>query len=334
MRLTFLVAVIVSILPLAGVSAVRPSNKSLAAPAIRSLAANEIEDSTKTGAVGPGATGPRVVRAQILLDRARFSPGEIDGVYGDDFGIAVKGYQENHGLKPTGTIDEEMWRLLDSDAGPLLLTYTITKADEKGPFQPIPDDIQEKAKMKWLGFETPEEGLGEKFHCSPKLLAELNPGEKLDTAGERITVPNVRRTAVGLALRVVVSKSKRTVIAYGAGGKELAQYPATIGDSHDPLPIGHWTITSVVHYPWFNYDPELFWNPDPKKAAAILPPGPRNPVGTVWIGLSKEHYGIHGTPDPGHIRHGESAGCIRLTNWDVDELSHMVRRGTPVVLEE
>ncbi len=141
--------------------------------------------------------------------------------------------------------------------------------------------------------------------------------------------------AAGLASRVVVSKSKRTVIAYGAGGKELAQYPATIGDSHDPLPIGHWTITSVVHYPWFNYDPELFWNAGPEdKRQRILPPGPNNPVGAAWIGLSKEHYGIHGTPDPGNIRHGESAGCIRLTNWDVDDLSHMVRRGTPVVLEE
>jgi lipoprotein-anchoring transpeptidase ErfK/SrfK len=137
-----------------------------------------------------------------------------------------------------------------------------------------------------------------------------------------------------MASRVVVSKSKRTVIAYGAGGQELAQYPATIGGTHDPLPIGDWTITSVLHYPWFNYDPDLFWNADPKKATAILPPGPRNPAGAAWIGLSKEHYGIHGTPDPGHIRHGESAGCIRLTNWDVESLSHMVRRGVPVVLEE
>ncbi len=332
LRLTCLVAVIASIPALA--SSARPANRLHATAATRSLAASEIEDSTETGAVGPGAAGPRVVRAQILLDRARFSPGEIDGVYGDDFAIAVKGYQENHGLKPTGTIDEQMWRLLDADAGPLLLTYTITKADEKGPFQPIPDDTLEKAKMKWLGFETPEEGLGEKFHSSPKLLAELNPGLKLGAVGVRINVPNVRHIAGGLAFRVVVSKSKRTVIAYGARDKELAQYPASIGDTHDPLPIGHWTITSVVHYPWFNYDPDLFWNPDPKKAAAILPPGPRNPVGTVWIGLSKEHYGIHGTPDPGHIRHGESAGCIRLTNWDADQLSHMVRPGTPVVLEQ
>jgi lipoprotein-anchoring transpeptidase ErfK/SrfK len=317
-RLAFLLAVTPSILMLTG----------------EGFAPNAIEDSTKTGVVGPGATGPRVTRAQILLDRARFSPGEIDGVYGDDFGIAVKGYQENHGLKPTGIIDADMWSLLNADAGPLLVTYTITKADEKGPFQPIPTEIQEKAKMKWLGFETPEQGLGEKFHSSAKLLAELNPGAKMDQVGTQISVPNVRRIAQGMALRVVGSKSKRTVIAYGAGGKVLAQYPATMGDTHDPLPIGNWTITSIVHYPWFNYDPALFWNPDPKQASAVLPPGPKSPAGTVWIGLSKEHYGIHGTPDPGQIRHGESAGCIRLTNWDVNDLSHMVRRGTPVVLEE
>ena len=333
MRLASIV-VTVSILTLAGASAASRAKRPATAPAPRRLAGNEIEDSTKTGAIGPGATGPRVVRAQILLDRARFSPGEIDGVYGDDFGIAVKGYQENHGLKPTGTIDAEMWDLLDSDAGPLLLTYTITRADEKGPFQLIPEDTLEKAKMKWLGFETPGAELGERFHCSPKLLAELNPGQELDAAGERITVPNVRHSAVRLASRLVVSKSKRTVIAYGTGGIELEQYPATIGGPHDPLPIGHWIITSVVHYPWFNYDPDLFWNADPKKATAILPPGPKNPAGVAWIGISKEHYGIHGTPDPGHVRHGESAGCIRLTNWDVDSLSHMVRRGTPVDLEE
>jgi lipoprotein-anchoring transpeptidase ErfK/SrfK len=303
-------------------------------PAAGSPFANEVEASTRAAVVGPGAAGSKVVRAQILLDRARFSPGEIDGVYGDDFGVAVKGYQESHGLKVTGIIDSEMWRLLNMDAGPLLLTYTISPADEKGPFLPIPADTQEKAKMKWLGFETPEEGLGEKFHCSPKLLAEMNPGKKMDTVGVRISVPNVQHIAGGLALRVVGSKSKRTVIAYGAGSKVLAQFPATMGDSHDPLPIGKWTITSVVHDPWFNYNPDLFWNSDPKQATAVLPPGPNGPAGTVWIGLSKEHYGIHGTPEPGQIRHSESAGCIRLTNWDADQLSHMVRPGTRVILEE
>lgn len=334
MHLTYLLATAASILTLHAADAPRPAKKPAGLPVVRSPAAAAIEDSTNTGPVGPGAAGPRVVRAQILLDRARFSPGEIDGVYGDDFGIAVKGYQEKHALKPTGTIDAGMWLLLDSDTGPLLLTYTITQADEKGPFLPLPADVQDKAKLKWLGFETPEEELGERFHISPKLLAELNPGKKLDTAGERITVPNVRRLAVGLALRLVVSKSKRTVIAYGAGDKELAQFPSTIGDSHNPLPIGHWTIVGIVHYPWFNWDPKLLWNVDPKLPKAELAPGPNNPVGAAWIGLSKVDYGIHGTPDPGNIGHGVSDGCVRLTNWDVDELSRMVRRGTPVVLEE
>jgi lipoprotein-anchoring transpeptidase ErfK/SrfK len=169
---------------------------------------------------------------------------------------------------------------------------------------------------------------------SPKLLAELNPGKKLDAAGERIIAANVRLAPARRALRVVVSKSKRTVTAYGAGDKVLAQYPATIGGVHDPLPIGDWKIVSVVHNPWFYWDPVLYWNVDPDKAKEKLPPGPNNPAGAVWMGLSKEHYGIHGTPDPGHVRHGESYGCIRLTNWDANDLSHMVVRGTPAILEE
>ena len=284
--------------------------------------------------VAPGATGPSVMRAQILLDRARFSPGEIDSRYGDDLAIAINGYQEKHNLKVTGTIDSDMWKLLNADRRPLLIPYTITRADVRGPFEPIPGDVQQRAQLKWLGYESPQEELGEKFHCSPKLLAELNPGKSLKTAGERISVPNVRRGPPSRALRVVVSKSKRTVTALGLRDRVLAQYPATLGGEHDPLPIGHWIITTVQHNPWFYYDPVHYWNASPEEAKAKLPPGPNNPAGVVWMGLSKKHYGIHGTPDPGHIRHGESYGCIRLTNWDADDLSHMVRRGTPAILEE
>ena len=288
----------------------------------------------ETRPLGPGASGPSVVRAQILLDRARYSPGEIDGKYGDDLGIAVRSYQVNHDLKATGLIDAETWKLLDRDTAGLVTTYTITRADVKGPFVPIPKDVVEQAKMKWLGYESPEEGLAEKFHESPRLLAEMNPGKKPDTAGERIAVPNVTRGVAGRALRVVVSKSKRTVTAMGAGDKVLAVYPATIGGEHDPLPIGTWKIASVTHDPWFYYQPKRYWNANPNEATEKLAPGPRNPAGVVWMGLSKPHYGIHGTPDPGHIRHGESYGCIRMTNWDALDLSHMVRPGTPAILEE
>jgi len=297
------------------------------------LFSSEVEHAT-AAPVGPGATGAKVLRAQILLGCARFSPGEIDGRYGDDLGIAIRGYQEDHGLKPTGVIDAEMWKLLDSHTGPLLVSYTITAADVKGPFERTPSNVADQASLKWMGYESPQEGLGEKFHMSPKLLAQLNPGKKLDTAGEQITVVNVRLTPARRASRVVVSKSRRTVTAFGVGNRLLAQYPATMGGPHDPLPIGNWKIVSVTRNPWFYWDPVHFWNVDPEKAAEKLPPGPRNPAGVVWMGLSKPHYGIHGTPDPGHVRHGESYGCIRLTNWDANDLSHMVVRGTPAILEE
>ncbi len=284
--------------------------------------------------MAPGTTGARVIRAQILLDRARFSPGEIDARYGDDLGIAIKGYRENHGLTASGTIDSDMWKLLNADNRPLLTTYKITRADLRGPFKPIPKDVQEQARMRWMGYESPQEELGERFHVSPQLLAELNPGKDLRHVGETITVPDVRRSPAGRAVRVVVSKSERTVTAFAADGKILARYPATLGGEHDPLPIGKWTITTIQHDPWFYYDPVHYWNASPEEAKAKLPPGPNNPAGVVWMGLSKKHYGIHGTPDPGHVRHGESYGCIRLTNWDANDLSHMVRRGLPAILEE
>lgn len=295
--------------------------------------AAEVERATAVS-IGPGSSGARVLRAQILLACERFSPGEIDGRYGDDLVIAIKGYQETHDLKATGTIDAAMWKLLDAHKGALLISYTITAADVKGPFAPIPPTAAEQSKLKWMGFETAEEELGEKFQMSPKLLAQLNPGKKFNVAGERITVTNIRLTPARHASRVVVSKSQRTVTAYGAGKLILAQYPATIGGAHDPLPIGTWKIIGIVRMPWFHWDPVHYWNVDPDKAPENLPPGPNNPAGLVWIALSKAHYGIHGTSDPGHVHYGESYGCVRLTNWDASDLARMVTPGTPAILEE
>ena len=292
----------------------------------------QIENGDQT--VRPGSTGPRVMRAQILLDRAHFSPGEIDGKYGDDLATGIRSYQDAHDIKVTGVIDAETWRLLNRDTRPLTRRYVITASDLKGPFNPRPADVQQQAEMKYLGYESPQEELGERFHCAPKLLAELNPQKKLDTAGESIEVPNVLPHPPARVLRVAISKSKRTVTAYGANDRIIAVYPATLGGEHDPLPTGDWKILSVDQNPWFYYDPIHFWNANPNEAKAKLPPGPNNPAGVGWMGLSMPHYGIHGTPDPGHIRHGESAVCIRLTNWDAEDLSHMVRRGTPVISEE
>ena len=296
--------------------------------------AGVINNSKTHPILSPGSRGSAVLRAQILLDRARFSPGEIDGAFGNDLRVAVAGFRESLGLKGTPRIDSAVWAALSKDTEPALVTYTISESDVTGPFEPIPAGMAEQAKLKSLGFQSVQEELGERFHTSPKLLAELNKGHDLTKAGEEIQVPNVHKETHGEAQKVVVSKADRTVTALDASGTILARFPATIGSEHDPLPIGDWKVTVVQHNPVFNYNPDLFWDAKPEDVKARIPAGPNNPVGVVWIGLSKEHYGIHGTPEPGLIGHAQSHGCIRLTNWDAAELARMVRRGTPVLLQE
>ncbi len=299
-----------------------------------SFDAGAINNSGTTDPVGPDSAGNAVVRAQILLDRFHFSPGEIDGHYGDNLRVAIVGLQSVHNLPVTGNVDAATWQILNQDTAPALVPYTIAPEDEQGPFVQIPKDMDAQAKLKNLGYSSPEEELGERFHLNPDLLKALNPGKDLRKAGEQIMVPNVQRQETAPAARVEVSKSKRTVTAFGDDGKLLAQYPATMGSEHDPLPIGDWKIAVIQQNPWFNYNPALFWDANPKDAKARIPPGPNNPVGVVWMGLTKEHYGIHGTPSPSTIGHTESHGCIRLTNWDAEELSHMVQVGTPAILKE
>src|SRR6185436_15437420 len=109
-----------------------------------------------------------------------------------------------------------------------------------------------------------------------------------------------------------------------SSGKTFAHFPASTGSKHDPLPLGSWKIQGVARNPVFHYNPQLFWDANPKHGKAKIPPGPNNPVGVVWIDLSKPHYGIHGTPEPSKVGKTESHGCIRLTNWDVAELATAV----------
>jgi lipoprotein-anchoring transpeptidase ErfK/SrfK len=281
-----------------------------------------------------GDAGSGVARLEILLDRAHFSPGEIDGQFGDDLRIAVSGYQSARKLEKTGSADQATWQSLNADTATALVPYTISADDVMGPFEQISHEMMAQAKLKHLGYQSPQEELGERFHIDPKLLAALNPSRDLTKAGEQIVVPNVQREYVLPADKVVVSKNNHTVSAFAGDGMLLAQYPATMGSEHDPLPVGNWKITGVQHNPVFHYNPAFFWDAKPKDEKAEIAAGPNNPVGAVWIALSKEHYGIHGTPEPGKIGHTESHGCIRLTNWDAEELSRMVKPGTPAILEE
>lgn len=285
--------------------------------------------------VKSGAKGSAVLRAQILLDRAYFSCGQLDGDFGSNLQKTVAAYQKDRQLDVSGAIDEPTWKSLNRDRAPALVSYTITPDDVKGPFiGPVPKEMEEQAKLPAMGYTSAEQEVSEKFHTSAAVLKALNPGADLTSAGQQIMVPNVIVMPPGRAARVVVSKSDSSVRAYDAGGRLLAFYVATIGSEHDPLPIGEWKIRGVAHNPEFHYNPDLFWDAKPTDSKVTIQPGPNNPVGVVWIDLSKDHYGIHGTPDPSLIGHTFSHGCIRLTNWDASQLAAMLRPGVPAILEE
>jgi len=272
------------------------------------------------------AAKPDMLATQVLLDRAGFSPGEIDGAGGPNTQHAIAAYEA---AKKTSTADAL------AAAEPATISYTITAEDESAPKTPnIPEDMMEKANLKRLDYSSMLEMLAERFHASPALLKKLNPAAKF-AAGEQITVPNVNVVSAAEGkpvpnITVTVSKQKSTLTVTDASGAVVMHAPVTSGSERDPLPIGSWTVTAVARNPSFNYNPDLFWDADPAHAKAKIPPGPNGPVGVVWIDINKPHYGIHGTPEPGTVGHTSSHGCVRLTNWDALKLAAMVGKGTKV----
>jgi lipoprotein-anchoring transpeptidase ErfK/SrfK len=275
---------------------------------------------------------------QALLDRVNFSPGVVDGAFGENTRKALAGFQEAHDLPVTGQVDAVTWQnLLAASGGKPWTLYAITADDTRGPFYEIPADMEAKAKLPALGYNSPLQLLAERFHASEKLLRARNPQAQF-VAGEAIQVPNVRQVpeqapaSPPAGARIVVSRSRLT-LTVDNGDDLLFFAPVTAGSEHDPLPLGTWKVRGVSRHPVFHYNPQLFWDANPNNAKAKIAPGPNNPVGLVWIDLSKDHYGIHGTPDPEKIGTTYSHGCVRLTNWDALTVAALVKPGTPVVFE-
>jgi lipoprotein-anchoring transpeptidase ErfK/SrfK len=307
--------------------------------ATAALAQPPITAESRTAQSGAAPVVPAPLVAQIMLDRVGFSPGEIDGHPGLNMRRAIEAFQRSHDLPMTGRLDSMTMKRLSERAGqqPALVTYEITDEDVAGPFvDNIPADLVAQAALPSLGFHDAVEALGEKFHTNPRLLRSLN-AEAMFASGERIMVPNVAAPdplaplpgtkAVG---RIAVTKATSALTIEDESGGVFFHAPVTSGSEHDPLPIGTWKVTGVQQMPEFHYNPALFWDANPSHSKATIKPGPNNPVGVVWIALSKEHYGIHGTPEPSHIGHVTSHGCVRLTNWDAERVAMWARTGTIV----
>lgn len=299
-----------------------------------------------------------ILHAQVILDHLGFSPGILDGREGRSLVVALKGFQETRGLPKSGKLDPAtLWALHAYRALRPTRMLIVTAESLGGPFvNPMPKDPLDQAELPAMAYRDPIEKLAESFHTTPEVLTQLNPDMQL-SPGVTLKLPNAlpssraypeelrpdwRATLNMLNVdanqprgtKIVVDKSERTLRVYDDAGTLVALFSATMGSSHDPLPIGNWKIQGADYNPKFHYNAELFWDAKNPNAKALLPPGPNGPVGVVWLDLNKPHYGIHGTPEPQTIGRSESHGCIRLTNWDVARLALMVKPGTPAVFQE
>jgi lipoprotein-anchoring transpeptidase ErfK/SrfK len=248
---------------------------------------------------------------------------------------------------------------------PVFIPYTVTDADLQ-TIGPLPKDPAQQAKLKFLPYRDAADAIAEKFHSDVHFLEQLNPGKlKTIKAGDQVMVPNVepfelasvkdikpgsevasqganevedqpdaqsgtpenRDVTANVAVKM---DTKTNILQVHSDEKLIAAYPVTVGSAQTASPIGEWKVRRIAKMPTFRYDKEMLKHGQRSGNFHLLPPGPRNPVGVMWIALNKKGIGIHGTNDPGSIGHAVSHGCIRLANWDVVRLATKIKPGDNV----
>ena len=312
--------------------------------------------------VPPGTPGSKIdgtiFHAQVLLSAAGFSTGVIDGKEGMSFKAAVRGFQQSRGLPTSGKLDLATRRALLEQNRPSTVNVKLTGTDISGDYvYPYPKKPEGQAKLKFASYRNMLEEVAERYHTTPDAIVALNGPTALIGVGQTLRLPNVVPSSTsyqGSELKdeyrtwfvklnveanvpqgssIVVDKSEGQLKVMDDGDRLIAQFPVTTGSGHDPLPIGTWKVPTFSFLPPFHYQPDLFWDVDDSKTEKMLPAGPNGLVGVAWLDLSKEHYGIHGTPEPQTIGRTESHGCIRMTNWDVLRLSRMVKPGVKAIFQ-
>lgn len=271
---------------------------------------------------------PAIVRLQVLLDRAGASPGVIDGFAGENVAKAIAAFETMQGLSADGTLDAHVIGRLP-DQTTVVEPYVISEDDAQGLVAEIPEDYSEQAKMAQLGYTSVAEKLAERFHMDIDLLKALNQTSEF-SVGDTVSVVNPSPPTQGTVKRIEAHRRTGQIVALGADDTLIAAYPATIGSRETPSPSGTHKVKGVARMPPYVYNPKINFKQGDNRKILTLPGGPNGPVGTVWIDLSKPTYGIHGTPEPSMIDKSGSHGCVRLTNWDAEELAGMVKPGVIV----
>ena len=308
-----------------------PSSNSRREPLQAKLTAAEVNGAEYPGGALSEGLSPLTLRIQILLDEAGMSPGVIDGVNGKNVAKAIAAFEVLAGQPVDGILDEETWSYLPKDT-PVLVDYQITAEDVAGPFLlEVPTDFAAMAALKELSYTSPLEMFGERFHMDVDVLGALNPNADFNQPGTRIIVAAASKYAVTTPVATLIAdKANAQLRGYGVDGELVVAYPATIGSDELPSPSGMHFVNAVASNAAYYYNPDINFKQGSNTEKLTIPPGPNNPIGTTWIDLTEPTYGIHGTPEPSKIDKTRSHGCVRLTNWDVEELAGLVKKGVPV----